>query len=372
MATEPSTAPHAPSIGVGSEARAQVVGTGLIGGSVAAALRKSGWHVTGRDAIDAHAQRALQLGCLDAIGTDADASFWVVAVPAACLAEEVALALADTESSGAVVTDTGSVKTPVARDISDPRFVPGHPMAGSEQDGVEGANPDMFVGAVWTLTPTGSTDDEALRACQAVLAGFGSDVVTMTPERHDALVAVVSHVPHLAAASLMCLADDRALDDAPLLRLAAGGFRDMTRIAAGHPGIWLDICGENRDAIVTVLDELSERLDQVREVVAHGDRDGLRAVLTQARRARTNLPSRYVRPQEFLEVRVPIPDRKGQIAAITMLAADCDVNVADIEVAHSPEGSDGVLVLVVARTEAQRFVAALAGQGYHPTTRDLA
>lgn len=372
MATEQRTSSHAPSFGAGEVPRAQVVGTGLIGGSVAAALRKTGWHVTGRDAIDAHAQRALQLGCLDAIGTDPDATFWVVAVPAAYLVPEVARALADSAGAGAVVTDTGSVKTPVARDISDPRFVPGHPMAGSEQEGVEGANPDMFAGAVWTLTPTDTTDDEALRACQAALAGIGSDVVTMTPGRHDALVAVVSHVPHLAAASLMCLADDRALDDAPLLRLAAGGFRDMTRIAAGHPGIWLDICGENRDAIVTVLDELSERLDQVREVVADGDREGLRSVLTQARRARTNLPSRYVRPQELLEVRVPIPDRKGQIAAITMLAADCDVNVADIEVAHSPEGAEGVLVLVVARTEAQRFLAALAGQGYHPTTRDLA
>lgn len=352
--------------------RAQVVGTGLIGGSVAAALRKSGWHVTGRDVVGGHAQRALELGCLDAVGTDPEATFCVVAVPAALLADQVAMALADTAAAGAVVTDTGSVKTPVAQSIADPRFVPGHPMAGSEQDGIEGANPDMFAGAVWALTPNEATDDNSLRACQAVLAGFGSDVVTMTPERHDALVAVVSHVPHLAAASLMCLADDRALDDAPLLRLAAGGFRDMTRIAAGHPGIWLDICGENRDAIVNVLDELSERLAQMRNVVAGADREGLRAVLTQARRARTNLPSRYVRPQELLEVRVPIPDRKGQIAAITMLAADCDVNVADIEVAHSTEGAEGVLVLVVARTEAQRFLAALAGQGYHPTTRDLA
>ncbi len=363
--------------GTGSRAgitpgRAQVVGTGLIGGSVAAALRKSGWYVTGRDSVDDHAQRALERGCLDAVGTDPQATFCVVAVPAAGLSDQVALALADTATTGAVVTDTGSVKTPVARAITNPRYVPGHPMAGSEQDGIDGANPDMFAGAVWALTPHAATDDDCLRSCQAVLTSFGSDVVTMTPERHDALVAVVSHVPHLAAASLMCLADDRALDDAPLLRLAAGGFRDMTRIAAGHPGIWLDICSENRDAIVSVLDELTERLSRMRDVVADTDRESLRAVLTQARRARTNLPSRYVRPQELLEVRVPIPDRKGQIAAITMLAADCDVNVADIEVAHSPEGAEGVLVLVVARTEAQRFLAALAGQGYHPTTRDLA
>jgi prephenate dehydrogenase len=146
----------------------------------------------------------------------------------------------------------------------------------------------------------------------------------------------------------------------------------MTRIAAGHPEIWLDICEENRDAIVSVLDEFSDRISNVREIVAHSDRAGLTDLLSQARKARTNLPSRYVRPQELVEVRIPIPDQKGQIANITMLAADCEVNVADIEIAHSPEGTQGVLVLVVAQAEVQRFLAALAGQGYRPTTRELA
>jgi prephenate dehydrogenase len=245
-------------------------------------------------------------------------------------------------------------------------------MAGSEQEGVDGANQEIFDGAVWVLTPTLGSDDFGLRDLQMVLGSMGCDVVTMTPERHDALVAIVSHVPHLTAASLMCLADDRALDDAPLLRLAAGGFRDMTRVAAGHPEIWLDICEENRDAIVSVLDEFSVRISNIREIVAQSDRTGLTNLLSQARKARTNLPSRYVRPQELVEVRIPIPDRKGQIANITMLAADCEVNVADIEVAHSAEGAQGVLVLVVAQAEVQRFLAALAGQGYRPTTRELA
>ena len=116
----------------------------------------------------------------------------------------------------------------------------------------------------------------------------------------------------------------------------------------------------------------SFRIDQIRSIVANSDRSGLVELLSQARRARTNLPSRYVRPQDLIEVRIPVPDRKGQIASITMLAADCDVNVADIEVAHSTEGAQGVLVLVVARAEVQRFLAVLAGQGYRPTTRELA
>ena len=349
--------------------RGQIVGTGLIGGSVALALGEAGWHVTGFDIDAQRAERALEIGVIDAVGIDPEAELTVVAVPAGALEKEIRNALKQTKG---MVTDTGSVKAMVARSIDDPRFVPGHPMAGSEQDGVDGADQQIFEGAVWVLTPTEGTDDLGLRQLQTVLSSMGCDVVTMTPERHDALVAIVSHVPHLTAASLMCLADDRALDDAPLLRLAAGGFRDMTRIAAGHPEIWLDICEQNSEAIVAVLDEFSDRISNVRSLVAEADRDGLTTVLSQARRARTNLPSRYVRPQDLIEIRIPIPDRKGQIANITMLAADCDVNIADIEVAHSTEGADGVLVLVVARAEVQRFLAVLAGQGYKPTTRELA
>lgn len=349
--------------------RGQIVGTGLIGGSVALALGEAGWHVTGFDIDAQRAERAREIGVIDAVGIDPEAELTVVAVPAGALEKEIRNALQQTKG---MVTDTGSVKAMVARSIDNPRFVPGHPMAGSEQDGVDGADQQIFEGAVWVLTPTEGTDDLGLRQLQTVLSSMGCDVVTMTPERHDALVAIVSHVPHLTAASLMCLADDRALDDAPLLRLAAGGFRDMTRIAAGHPEIWLDICEQNSEAIVAVLDEFSDRISNVRSLVAEADRDGLTTVLSQARRARTNLPSRYVRPQDLIEIRIPIPDRKGQIANITMLAADCDVNIADIEVAHSTEGADGVLVLVVARAEVQRFLAVLAGQGYKPTTRELA
>lgn len=339
---------------------------------MAAALRSTGWYVTGRDIDPRRAEQALALGTIDAIGTDREAVLSVVAVPVSELTAEVERALDDLVNPHAIVTDTGSVKTPVAAAVTHPRFVPGHPMAGSEQDGVAGANPDIFRGAVWALTPSASTDDDALSTLQTVLSTLGSDVVTMTPQRHDLLVAVVSHVPHLTAATLMCLADDRSQENAQLQRLAAGGFRDMTRIAASHPEIWVDICAENRQAITDVLDELAVRLAELRLVIRSRDQDGLRDLLTQARQARTNLPSRYVRPQELQEVRVPMQDRKGQIAAITMLAAECNVNVADIEVAHSTEGEHGVLVMVVARSESQGFLKVLAEHGYHSTTRELA
>jgi prephenate dehydrogenase len=244
-------------------------------------------------------------------------------------------------------------------------------MAGSEQDGVAGADPDLFAGAVWVLTPTSSTDDAAFARLRSVIASLGADIVALAPEHHDALVAVVSHVPHLTAASLMGLADERGTEHRALLRLAAGGFRDMTRIASGHPGIWPDICAENRDAIVDVLDGLVASLQDVRAVVATGDRDGLLSVLDRARTARANLPTRLTGMGDLCEVRVPVPDRAGVLAEITTLAGTLDVNIADLEIAHSSEGDRGVLILVVEAGAAERLRAGLVEHGFRPAVLPL-
>ncbi|HVF76517.1 MAG TPA: prephenate dehydrogenase [Acidimicrobiales bacterium] len=348
--------------------RAVVVGTGLIGGSIGMALRARGWHVTGRDRDPARAARALELGALDAVGDDPEAEVVFVAVPVSAIADEVAASL----DSGAVVTDVGSVKAPLAAAVTHPRYVGGHPMAGSEQEGVEGADAELFEGATWVLTPTETTDPEAYARLQSVVSSLGADVVALPPERHDELVAVVSHVPHLTAASLMCLAAAGAEEHAALLRLAAGGFRDMTRIAAGHPGIWPDICAENREAIVDVLDRLVAALSDVRQVVADADRPALLRMLETARAARTNLPARAARPEGLVEMRVPVPDRPGVLAEVTTLAGELNVNIVDLEIAHSAEGERGVLVLVVDADSADLLRGGLYARGFRPSTRPLA
>ncbi len=244
-------------------------------------------------------------------------------------------------------------------------------MAGSEQDGIEGADADLFEGAVWVLTPTGTTDDAAFARLRSVITDLGADVVALAPDHHDALVAVVSHVPHLTAASLMRLADERSTEHRALLRLAAGGFRDMTRIASGHPGIWPDICTENRTAIVDVLDGLLASLTEVRDIVADADRTGLLTLLERARTARANLPSRLTGAGDLCEVRIPVPDRAGVLAEVTTLAGTLDVNIADLEIAHSSEGDRGVLILVVEAGAAERLRAGLLDQGYRPSVTPL-
>jgi prephenate dehydrogenase len=348
--------------------RAGLVGTGLIGGSIGMALRRAGWHVTGTDADGAAATAALAMGAIDAVGTDPEAEVTFVATPVRAVADAARAALA---ASRGVVTDVGSVKASVVQAVGDPRFLGGHPMAGSEQEGVAGADPDLFAGAVWVLTPTAATDDDTFALLHSLITDLGADVVALPPEHHDALVAVVSHVPHLTAASLMRLADDRATEHRALLRLAAGGFRDMTRIASGHPGIWPDICAENRDAILEVLDGLVGALQEVRQVVADADRGALLSVLEQARSARANLPSRLGGAVELCEVRVPVPDRPGVLAEVTTLAGQLDVNVADLEIAHSSEGDRGVLILLVEAAEAERLRTGLVDHGFRPAVLPL-
>ena len=332
------------------------------------ALRRAGWHVTGLEPDVRRADTAVEVGAVDRIGEPGPCHLAVVATPPSALAETAERLL---EAGAEVVTDVGSVKTPVASAVADPRFVGGHPMAGNEQDGLTGADPDLFRDAVWVLTPTEATEDASLAAVRETVSSFGAQVISLTPERHDALVAVVSHVPHLTAAVLMRIAEGRSSEHRALLRLAAGGFRDMTRVAAGHPAIWPDICMENRAAITDVLDELLDELVEMRLIVSGGDRPELLARLEAARTSRRSLSDGAPEPSRLTEVRVAIRDQKGELARITTQAADLDVNIYDLEIAHSAEGARGVGLLLVDSDAAERFGRGLADAGYRPSLNQL-
>jgi prephenate dehydrogenase len=349
--------------------RANVIGLGLIGGSIALALRGAGWHVTGDDVDAGRADQARARGCVDATGLDGAGEITFIAVPVQSVPDQVKRALAETAG---VVTDVGSVKGAVCAAVQDPRFVGGHPMAGSELEGLDGADAAMFEGAVWALTPQPVTADATFAAVAAIVAQFGAEVVALGPEHHDDMVAVVSHVPHLAAAGLMGLAADRGEEHAALLRLAAGGFRDMTRIASGHPDIWLDICAENRAAIVSALDGLLERLGDVRRIVDADDRAALHGTLARARDARTNLPGRVTHPEAMAEVRIPIPDRLGAAAELFTLAAELGVNIANFEVVHLAESNRGVAVVLVDAASTELFRGGLLARGFKPAVTPLA
>ncbi len=354
--------------GAGSVAgRAVVIGAGLMGGSVAAALRAQGWFVSGVDERVERVERGIELNVFDAIGPDPTAEITFVCTPVSSVGELAKEAL----TFGGIVTDIGSTKGAVVRAVDHPRFVGGHPMAGSEVDGIEGADANMFQGRTWVLTPTNSTDLDAYTTVHGIVTSFGAVVVSVSPEHHDELVAVVSHVPHLAAATLMSVAAESAEEHSTLLRLAAGGFRDMTRIAAGHPTIWLDICTDNREAIVSTMNRLIVELESMRDLVVQNDRARLSSVLMKARVARINLPTGAPPADDLVEVRVSIPDRPGFIAEVSRLASDLGVNIYDIEISHSIDVTGGALVLVIAKGSTDLLRGGLIARGFRPSVSSL-
>ena len=348
--------------------KANVFGLGLIGGSLALALADAGYDVGGHDSDKSKIDTALEREIIAFPGLYSDAEVTFVATPVGILAEAVTESLALTTG---VVTDVGSVKTAISSLVTDPRFVPGHPMAGSELDGLDGADASMFAGAVWVLTPTAHSSDAAFAVVASLVAKFGAEIVAMEAVQHDDLVAVVSHVPHLAAATLMRIADNRSEEHMALLRLAAGGFRDMTRIASGRPGIWLDICEQNKASIVRGLDALILGFTDMRDVVAGSDREGLLSRLEQARRARMNLPTGAGAVEDLAEVRIPIPDRPGAAADVFTLSGELGVNIYDFEVVHSAEGDRGIMVTVVRAEHAEVFRGGLLARGFRPAIQPL-
>jgi prephenate dehydrogenase len=360
--------------------RAAVIGTGLIGGSIGLALAGLGHDVVGFDRDGERLARARELGAVGSVAADleeaasgADVAF--VALPVGAIAGAVARLL---DAGVPLVTDVGSVKGPVVADVARlcpegaARFIGGHPMAGSEQEGIDGARADLFVGAAWVVTPTPATAEDTYATLSGILRELQAEVVAVTPEDHDVLVSFVSHVPQLAASTLMDVATTHEAQHRALLRLAAGGFRDMTRIAASQPTIWLDILTSNRDAVLGALDAYLAGLQHARDIVAAGDREALKALLDRARAARRNLPVGISMATKLVELRIVVPDAPGVLAEVTTLAGRLGVNVADLEIAHSKEGNEGVLVLIVAADDADGFEAGLHDLGYHTGRTEIA
>jgi prephenate dehydrogenase len=274
-----------------------IVGTGLIGGSFSLALKQAGAvrEVLGVGRNPASLTAALELGLIDR------AASWVEAGQADCIllampvgvTESVLKSLAPHLKTGAIVTDAGSTKTNVveaARAALGARFadfVPGHPIAGSEQSGPGAARADLYQGRKVVLTPHADTRADALATVRALWEAAGAQVETLDAELHDRVFAAVSHLPHLAAFALVDELAQRA-DGDTFFRFAASGFRDFTRIAGSSPEMWRDIALANREALLTELDAYVAALQALRQAVAGEDADGLLKLFSRARAAREN------------------------------------------------------------------------------------
>lgn len=274
-----------------------LIGVGLIGGSLARALRAAGQvgEVTGFGRSLGNLQLAQELGVIDRAAVNPadavrEADVVVLAVPVGNLREileVVAPAISDTT----VVTDVGSVKSGVVNDARRllgsrfPRFVPGHPLAGTEQSGVGASSADLFRGRRVVLTPEPETDAAALAKVRALWQATGAEVVTMMADEHDRIVAVSSHLPHVLAFTLMDMIVRRD-DHRSVLDCAAGGFRDFTRITGSDPILWRDICLANREALVEITRQYQNELAELLKAIESGDGEWLRATFARAKHGR--------------------------------------------------------------------------------------
>lgn len=277
--------------------RLTIIGVGLIGGSLARALREAGAceEVVGSSRSSGHLVRAAELGVIDRYDTDParaveGADMVMVAVPLGSMAQ-VFGAMAPGLAPDAVITDAGSAKVSVieaartAFGAVPARLVPGHPIAGTEQSGVEASYSTLFQRRRVILTPTPETDQDALSKVRAMWEHTGAEVVVMEPAHHDEVLAATSHLPHLLAYGLVdALA--RMEDRAEIFRYAAGGFRDFTRIASSDPVMWHDICLSNREAILDVLGRFQDDLDKLTVAIRGNDSAFIKEVFTRAKQAR--------------------------------------------------------------------------------------
>lgn len=350
-----------------------ISGVGLIGGSIGLGVRQRflANKVIGIDYDPAVLEAALGMGVIDEAKLQAGdwlegAELVILASPARTLVSN-AKALEPHLSPDTIVTDVGGVKAEIVEALSHLRFVGSHPMAGSERIGVQNADAGLLENAVWVLTPNDNTDPNALVRVRAFIEHLGAKPIETSPEQHDRLVAAVSHVPYLTAVALTELvASDR--DHDLLMLLAAGGFRDLTRVASGSPRMSRDMVVGNQEAVREALGGLRRHLREIEALL--DDPEGLLEHAKTAKRSRDAIPivRRSLLPARF-EVVIAVPDRPGELARITKALGDAEVNIKDIEVLSIREAGGAVRLAFDSEAQLKEGTRALTKAGYEARGR---
>jgi len=391
--------------------RLVVIGAGLLGGSLLATLQRRRTCNGGTYALTAVSSAATRdalqaLKWCDALFDYADlddactgADLIVLCTPLSAIHSQInaIAACADRLGPGAIVTDVGSTKVEICRQgfaafpkrvAGSPRFVGGHPMAGSEKSGLNAADPLLYQSALWVLCPPSDLETGRLDPLKEMVQAVGARVAILEPDRHDAAVARISHVPQLLASVLAgwAGADDDSAEAA--LALAAGGFRDMTRLALSPWDIWRDILATNSAPVADGLHELSERLTELAAAARQWAADdestnsladrslpsgetAFRATFAKGKafRERFRMPRKGI-VHDLTELVVRLDDRPGQLLALFAPLAHAGINVQDLEILKVREGESGTILLGFATPDdAQRATVAIIAAGFAVTPR---
>ncbi len=341
-----------------------VIGAGLVGSSLGMALTRAGVDVTLEDLSRSHALVAASLGAgRVSASVETDIALVVVATPPATIAAVVCKALERFPES--VVTDVGSVKGPIAEDVAEnsphfARYVPSHPMAGSQFTGPMTASAELFRDRTWVITPAAGNTEESLEMVRGLARLTGAVVVELDADAHDEAVAQVSHVPHLM--SILTASHLRGIPGENL-RLAGQGIRDVTRIAGSDPGLWRQILTTNA---VAVREELLEVADDLAYLIRVLDRpDELEAFLRIGQHGAQALRGKHGQePKDLVSVTVEIPDEPRALGSLFGDVGDFGFNVEDFELTHDAVREVGYLSISVERPQAEQLRANLLKRGW--------
>jgi len=347
-----------------------IFGIGLLGGSVALGLRERflAGEIHAYDPDPRALEEALALQVVDKVHASpgswvADLDLGILAAPVGVLISE-GRKLAQFSSPHTVWTDVGSVKQPVVQALTGilPNFVGSHPMAGSEKAGVEAAHAGLLQNAVWVITPAANTAPEALATVRTLVQNLGAYPLEMAPELHDRLVARVSHLPYLLAVGLNRLVAQDPHQDL-LMFLAAGGFRDLTRVASGSPRMSRDMVVANKQALREAIEDLRAIMLELENLLEHPE--GLLEVAQEAKRTRDSLPivKRSLLPVMH-ELVVQVPDKPGQIAAVSTALGNAGINIKNFEVLAIRDEGGAIRMGFATPEEREQARQILGGIGY--------
>ncbi len=357
-----------------------IVGVGLIGGSLGLAIKRKyeNVKVTGVSSVEA-VKSAIEIGAInDGCGygdlaeavENADLVFLCTPIQRI---KDLLTPLASSLKTGVLVTDVGSTKQEITSHAESVlpqgvHFIGGHPMTGSEKRGILAADPFLFQNAIYVLCPGSGTPEWIVKNFSDFLSSIGARVVILDADLHDRIAATVSHLPQIVAITLVNMVGKASTGSAPYLQLAAGGFRDMTRIASSPFSMWDDICRTNDDAIKKAIDEFIGNLTELKD---HIGTESLGEDFENANITRANIPKDTKGFMSTLfEVLVVVEDKSGVIARIAAELAGLNINIKDIEVMKVREGEGGTLRLAFElEEEADKAVKLLNRIGYSSRLR---
>lgn len=340
-----------------SETTIAIVGVGLMGGSLALCFKgKPGLWIKGFDVSEPELAKSVKRGVIDEACPTLeeavrDADFVFLCVPVGLLSAYIDKLHGIELKPGCIVSDVGSTKASVAAyaaTLSKPDvfFIGGHPMAGSERSGVEAASSHLYENAFYVLTPSPSVPEEAYTRLTGLLKHTRAQIVRVEARHHDEIVGAISHLPHVIAVALVNLVARYNESDGLYRSLAAGGFRDITRIASGHPDMWRDILLNNRDVLLRLLSDWNEEIAGWIGLLEAGDGDGIVRSFEHAGQFRSQLPERRKGViTSLFDVYVDVPDHPGIIGQIATLLGNSRINLSNIHIIESRADVPGVLRL---------------------------